>query len=584
MVRGAPDEWGACLRSVAFDDNPLTLACWRDTVAVGLRSHDIILLDAITGSQRAILSGHTDWVKSLTFSPDGMLLISGSYDKTVKLWDIQAGGTVKTFHGHTDSVCSVSISSDCATIASGSLDQAIRLWDVGSGECCGVTDGLNGSVNTVSFSPLDPQLLLSTSGDHTVRRWDANGHQAGPTYGGDHVVFSLDGTHFISWGGRVATVRDSDSGVVAAELQAPGGDFRCCCFSPSNEYVAGGVDRTIYVWNITRSDPHLVEIFLGHADAITSLIFSPFLISASEDNTVKFWQSQVGPSPTGAAMPDPESIPPVQVPITSSLSSTGPAVTNPEFALPPQTPITFISLQTKDGIAVSSDSAGVVRTWDLSTGLCRASYSTAVRGRDARLIDGRLIIVCDGSDWPDGGEDEGGAGKIQIWGAEKGELLQAVDSPEPRVIDLRMSEDGAKVFCLGEGSVQAWSTWTGEDAGGVTFQGRPQPDSLTVDGARVWVHFASPPPQGWDFGIAGSPPVPLSNSSPNKPYLDINDGTETWNVGVAKLKDAVSGRESFQLLGRYANPCAAQCDHRYLVAGYESGEVFILDFIHTLSQ
>ena len=201
-----------------------------------------------------------------------------------------------------------------------------------------------------------------------------------------------------------------------------------------------------------------------------------------------------------------------------------------------------------------------------------------------RLMDGRLIIACDGNDWPDGGGDGGGAGKIQVWDVEKDELLQAMDTPEPRVIDLWMSEDGTKVFCLGEGSVQAWSTWTGEDAGGVTFQGRLQPDSLTVDGARVWVHFARLPPQGWDFGIPGSPPVPLPDSSRNRTRLDIADGTETWSTGVAKIKDAASGRGFFQLPEKFADPCAVQCDHRYLAAGYESGEVLILDFIHTFSQ
>ena len=85
MIRGLPTEWGTCSHTVVFNSIPLDLACWRDTIAVGLVSGEIIILDGITGSQTAIFSGHTDWVRSVTFSPDGMLLVSGSHDDTVKL-------------------------------------------------------------------------------------------------------------------------------------------------------------------------------------------------------------------------------------------------------------------------------------------------------------------------------------------------------------------------------------------------------------------------------------------------------------------------------------------------------------------
>ena len=113
VVRGLPGDWGTCSRTASFDDDTiLSLAHWKDTIAVGLGSCNIITLNAITGSQIAILSGHTGWVRSLAFSLDGVLLLSGSGDETVKLWDVQTGGVVKTFHGHTGEVLCVSISPD----------------------------------------------------------------------------------------------------------------------------------------------------------------------------------------------------------------------------------------------------------------------------------------------------------------------------------------------------------------------------------------------------------------------------------------------------------------------------------------
>ena len=130
VVTELPVEWGSCSRTVTFGNIPLALESWKDTIGVGLQSGNIILLDAITGSQVAILSGHTDWVRSLAFSSDGVSLVSGSHDNTVCLWDIQTGGVVKTFQGHTNWVYSVSISADNTTIASGSDDGTIYLWDI----------------------------------------------------------------------------------------------------------------------------------------------------------------------------------------------------------------------------------------------------------------------------------------------------------------------------------------------------------------------------------------------------------------------------------------------------------------------
>ena len=68
-------------------------------VAVGLSSGDIFVLDTVTGSRKSIFSEHNENVTSLAFSLDGTMLVSGSEDGTIKLWDIQTGGVVKTFFG-----------------------------------------------------------------------------------------------------------------------------------------------------------------------------------------------------------------------------------------------------------------------------------------------------------------------------------------------------------------------------------------------------------------------------------------------------------------------------------------------------
>ena len=119
--------------------------------------------------------------------------------------------------------------------------------------------------------------------------------------------------------------------------------------------------------------------------------------------------------------------------------------------------------------------------------------------------------------------------------------------------------------------------------GKVALEDVPYFDSLYVDGSKIWVCFKDTQTQGWDFGITGSSPTQLSNTSLDKPYLDLIGGTK-WYTGPCTIKDASTGKEVFQLTGRYATPYEAQWDGRYLVVGYQSGEVLILDFKHALLQ
>ena len=119
--------------------------------------------------------------------------------------------------------------------------------------------------------------------------------------------------------------------------------------------------------------------------------------------------------------------------------------------------------------------------------------------------------------------------------------------------------------------------------GKVELENVPDFDPLYVDGSKIWVCFQDSPRQGWDFGISGSSPIQLSNTSLDKPHLDLIGGS-CWNGGPCIIKDAITGKEIFQLVGRYTRPRVVQWDGRYLMAGYEFGEVVILDFKYVLPQ
>ena len=107
----------------------------------------------------------------MSFSPDGQTLASGSWDETIRLWDISTGDVVHTLTRHTGPVYSVSFSPDGQTLASGSWDRTIRLWDISTGDVIHTLTGHTDIVFSVAFSP-DGQTLASGSLDGTVLLWD----------------------------------------------------------------------------------------------------------------------------------------------------------------------------------------------------------------------------------------------------------------------------------------------------------------------------------------------------------------------------------------------------------------------------
>ncbi|PCJ83376.1 MAG: hypothetical protein COA57_11395 [Flavobacteriales bacterium] len=78
--------------------------------------------------------GHTEVINSVCFSPDGKYALSGSLDKTLKLWEVATGEEIRTFSGHTKRVTCVDFSTDGKYALSGSMDSTLILWDVETGE------------------------------------------------------------------------------------------------------------------------------------------------------------------------------------------------------------------------------------------------------------------------------------------------------------------------------------------------------------------------------------------------------------------------------------------------------------------
>ena len=120
--------------------------------------------------ERNNLKGHQHWVNSVAFSPDGKTIVSGSRDKTIRLWDTTGKPIGQPLKGHQDGVNSVAFSPDGKTIISGSSDKTIRLWNTTGKPIGQPLIGHEHHVNKVVFSP-DGKTIISGSGDNTIRLW-----------------------------------------------------------------------------------------------------------------------------------------------------------------------------------------------------------------------------------------------------------------------------------------------------------------------------------------------------------------------------------------------------------------------------
>ena len=129
---------------------------------------------------RNVFDGHQQEVYSLDFSTDGRLIVSGSGDKTARIWDMVDGTSkVLTINDHDSlnndaGVTSVAISPNGQYVAAGSLDTVVRIWDVSTGQLVERLRGHRDSVYSVAFTP-DGKGLVSGSLDKTLKFWDLSG-------------------------------------------------------------------------------------------------------------------------------------------------------------------------------------------------------------------------------------------------------------------------------------------------------------------------------------------------------------------------------------------------------------------------
>jgi eukaryotic-like serine/threonine-protein kinase len=247
------------------------------------------------GELQQVFSGHTDAIRAVAVSLDGEMIVSGSSDKTIKVWDRQAR-LLRTLVGHSGPIWSVAISPDGQTLASGSYDGTIKIWDLPTGRLLRTLPEHYDSVWSVTISS-DGQTLASGSYDGKIKIWDLQTGQllrsmTGHTEAVRSVAISRDGQTLASasWD-KTIKIWDLQTGALLHTLSEHSDRVVAVDFDPTGQrLVSGSLDRTIKLWEAKSGQ--LLSTLNGHADWVVSVAFSPdgkALVSGSKDKTVRIW-------------------------------------------------------------------------------------------------------------------------------------------------------------------------------------------------------------------------------------------------------------------------------------------------------
>lgn len=254
----------------------------------------------VTDTPTRLLLGHTRLVNSVAFSADGKTIVSGSIDKSVRLWELETGKSIAVLQGHTDQVSSVAFSPDGRFVASASRDKTIKIWDIST---LGPPQTLEIDTSerpVVTFS--QDGRFIATAGLHgAVSMWEVATLKLVRTFQAPAQVFSLafstDGKWLAANRDKVAVIWDVSSGELVRSFEGHDLNILWIAFSPDNRSLAtASADETVKLWDISTGK--LIQTFRRHQGSVIFVGFLPDgnrLVSAGDfDFSIIFWDATTG--------------------------------------------------------------------------------------------------------------------------------------------------------------------------------------------------------------------------------------------------------------------------------------------------
>jgi WD40 repeat protein len=298
------------------DDEPeIDITPLLDMISEDLMSRDLMSDNLVSGelsgdlwskptwNLQQTINAHSDWVRCLSFTPDGTKLASGSFDKTIKLWQLNTGKAIYTLADRLKGVFALAISPDGKLLASGSWNETVELWDLETGTLLHNLIQHQESVRSLAISP-DSKTLISGSFDRTIVLWSLPDGKVTQTITDLEpiaaIALSRDGKLLASTGddGSVKIWSLSSGAIVAESI-----DNKYCigslAISPDSLTIAAGtINGYVVLWQLENRENgqplkiELAQTIKAHAGQINACVFSPdgqYLITGSVDGKAKVW-------------------------------------------------------------------------------------------------------------------------------------------------------------------------------------------------------------------------------------------------------------------------------------------------------
>ena len=421
-------------------------------------------------SQCSIYDGHSSRVTAAAFSPDGKRIISGSYDNTLKLWDVDSGNCLMTLSGHRLQVTAASFSPDGKRIISASFDKTIKIWDVDSGNCIKTLSGHTRSVRAASFRP-DGKRIISASSDKTLKLWDADSGNCLKTLSGHFAKvfsasFSFDGQRIISASfDKTVKIWDAETGQCIMTLSGHGERIFSASFNSNGQrIISASYDSTIKLWDAVSGNCQMT--LSGHTHWANAAAFSPDgtrIISASYDSTIKLWDALSGNClmtlyehrhVVTAAVFSPDGKRIISAFTDNTIKIWDALYGNCLLILSGHSKWIYTVAFSPDGQRIiSASSDNTIKIWDAETGQCLMSLTGHSYGVNAASFspDGQRIISAASDN------------TIKIWDAETGQCLMSLTGHSYGVNAASFSPDGQRIIsAASDNTIKIWDSKTGQ--------------------------------------------------------------------------------------------------------------------------